>query len=202
MTESCGPVMPASVMNAVPFGSTVASDVWTCVCVPTTAVTRPSSQRPSRSLLARRLRVDVDEHHRRLLPRLLHELVDHLEHRRRRVQEERAENVDHGEAGAVRGGDDHEPASRSRTRRVRRTDDAIGCLEVRADLGPPKRVVAERDRIDAHAEELVGEARRDPDAVRGVLAVDHARVDLVLAPNRLQALLERPPDPGLRRRRR
>ena len=39
--------MPASVMNAVPLGSTVASDVWTWVCVPTTAVTRPSSQRPN-----------------------------------------------------------------------------------------------------------------------------------------------------------
>jgi len=47
ITESCGPVMPASVMNAVPFGSTVASEVWTWVWVPTTAVTRPSSQRAS-----------------------------------------------------------------------------------------------------------------------------------------------------------
>jgi len=47
ITESCGPVIPASVMNAVPFGSTVASEVWTCVWVPTTAVTRPSSQRAS-----------------------------------------------------------------------------------------------------------------------------------------------------------
>jgi len=37
--------MPASVMNAVPFARTRASDVWTCVWVPTTAVTRPSSQR-------------------------------------------------------------------------------------------------------------------------------------------------------------
>ena len=33
---------PKSVMKAVPRGRTVASDVWTCVCVPTTAVTRPS----------------------------------------------------------------------------------------------------------------------------------------------------------------
>jgi hypothetical protein len=44
-------------------------------------------------------------------------------------------------------------------------------------------VIAECDRVDAHAEELIGEARSDPDAVGGVLAVDHARVDLVLAPN-------------------
>jgi len=47
ITESWGPVMPASVMNAVPFGRTFASDVWTWVCVPRTAVTRPSSQRAS-----------------------------------------------------------------------------------------------------------------------------------------------------------
>jgi len=45
MTESCGPVIPASVMNAVPRGRTPASDVCTWVCVPTTAVTLPSSQR-------------------------------------------------------------------------------------------------------------------------------------------------------------
>ena len=42
MEENHGPVMPRSVWNAVPPGSTKASDVCTCVCVPTTAVTRPS----------------------------------------------------------------------------------------------------------------------------------------------------------------
>ena len=47
MTESCGPVMPASVMKAVPPGRTRASAVCTCVWVPTTAVTLPSSQRAS-----------------------------------------------------------------------------------------------------------------------------------------------------------
>ena len=45
ITESCGPVMPASVTAAVPPGSTRASFVCMCVCVPITAVTRPSSQR-------------------------------------------------------------------------------------------------------------------------------------------------------------
>ena len=47
MTESCGPVMPASVIAAVPPGRTRASFVCTCVCVPITAVTRPSSMRAS-----------------------------------------------------------------------------------------------------------------------------------------------------------
>src|SRR5438874_1393467 len=45
ITESCGPVIPASVSAAVPPGCTRASFVCTCVCVPITAVTRPSSHR-------------------------------------------------------------------------------------------------------------------------------------------------------------
>ena len=39
--------MPASVIAAVPPRWTRASEVCTCVCVPITAVTRPSSQRAS-----------------------------------------------------------------------------------------------------------------------------------------------------------
>ena len=44
ITESCGPVMPTSVSAAVPPRWTRASEVCTCVCVPSTAVTFPSSQ--------------------------------------------------------------------------------------------------------------------------------------------------------------
>src|SRR6266545_4365277 len=46
MTESVGPVMPRSVMYAVPCGSTRSSAVWTWRCVPTTALTRPSRYQP------------------------------------------------------------------------------------------------------------------------------------------------------------
>jgi hypothetical protein len=53
-------------------------------------------------------------------------------------------------------------------------------------------VVAERDGVDSHGEELIGQPGRDPDAVGGVLAVHDAGVDRVLALDRLQALLERP----------
>jgi hypothetical protein len=45
ITESCGPVMPTSESAAVPPGWIRASFVCTCVCVPSTAVARPSSQR-------------------------------------------------------------------------------------------------------------------------------------------------------------
>ena len=38
---SYGPVMPTSLMNAVPPGRICSSAVGTCVCVPSTALTRP-----------------------------------------------------------------------------------------------------------------------------------------------------------------
>ena len=47
MTESTGPVMPRSVMYAVPPGRTRSSAVCTWRCVPTTALTRPSRYQPS-----------------------------------------------------------------------------------------------------------------------------------------------------------
>ena len=66
ITESCGPVMPASVIAAVPPGCTRASLVWTCVWVPKTAVTRPSSHRATAifSLVASAWK--SDDVHRRL----------------------------------------------------------------------------------------------------------------------------------------
>src|SRR5215471_15854711 len=44
-TPSCGPVKPASLKYAVPLGRICSSAVCTCVCVPTTALTRPSRKR-------------------------------------------------------------------------------------------------------------------------------------------------------------
>jgi hypothetical protein len=41
-------------------------------------------------------------------------------------------------------------------------------------------VVAERDDVGAGREQLVGVARRDADAARGVLAVDHDEVGVQL----------------------
>ena len=46
MTESRAPTMPTSQTKAVPLGRMRASAVPTCVCVPTTAVTRPSRYQP------------------------------------------------------------------------------------------------------------------------------------------------------------
>jgi hypothetical protein len=47
-------------------------------------------------------------------------------------------------------------------------------------------MVPERDRVDSHAEELIRQPGRDPDAVRGVLAVHDAGVDLAVVTQRLQ----------------
>jgi len=52
-------------------------------------------------------------------------------------------------------------------------------------------VIAERDRVNATREQLVGELGRNPDSVRHVLAVRHAEVDVQLFPQRRQTLLER-----------
>ena len=104
ITESCGPVIPTSVSAAVPPGRTRASEVWTWVCVPSTAVTRPSSQAASAtfSLVASAWTSTSDD--RRRGARLVDELVDDLPHALRGIEEERAEHVDDGDARAVAAG--------------------------------------------------------------------------------------------------
>ena len=75
ITESCGPVMPASVSAAVPpaqHPGVVRLDVR----VGADHGGRPAVEHArERDLLARRLGVEVDDHHRRLAPHLLDELL-------------------------------------------------------------------------------------------------------------------------------
>jgi hypothetical protein len=52
-------------------------------------------------------------------------------------------------------------------------------------------VVAERHDVGARTEQPVGELRRDPGAVRDVLAVDDAEVGAELVTKPRQALLDR-----------
>ena len=112
------------------------------------------------------------------------------------MQEEGAEDVDHGQACTVRARDDPEASPRCERRRVRRSQDAVGRVEVRRDLGAAERVVPERDGVDSGREQAVGEPRRDPDPVGDVLPVRDADVDLELSAQRRQALLERLPAGG------
>ena len=127
-----------------------------------------------RDLLARRLRVEVDDDERALGAGLLDEVVDHLEEAGSHVEEERAEQVDHRDRRAVgRRRDRERPAGRAGGD-VRRPDHAFRGSEVRADVVARPDVVAERDHVGAGREQLVGELRRDPAPVGRVLAVDDA----------------------------
>ena len=122
--------MPASVIAAVPPGWIRASLVWTCVCVPITAVTRPSSQRATAtfSLVASAWKSTIDD--LRLLPRLLDERVDDLERPARDVEEERAHQVDDRDRRPVGGRRDRERPARRAGRDVRRADHPLRLLEV------------------------------------------------------------------------
>jgi hypothetical protein len=52
-------------------------------------------------------------------------------------------------------------------------------------------VVAERDHVGTRGENLVGQLRRQPGAVGGVLSVDDAEVDVELLPERPEPFLDR-----------
>jgi hypothetical protein len=54
-------------------------------------------------------------------------------------------------------------------------------------------VIAERDHVGASGEDAGRELGGDPDAVRGVLAVDDAERRAELLPQPAQPLLDRPP---------
>jgi len=152
----------------------------------------PAVEPPSKGdLLTSRLCVDVHEDERRLADRLVDEVVDDLEHGGCRIQEERPEDVDDREPGAVGCGNDCQAPSRSVLRRVCGTDDSVRSFDIGADLRSPERVVPERDCIRPCGQEAVREARRDADPVGGVLAVHDADVDLEVGAQRRQKRLHR-----------
>ena len=140
ITESCGPVMPdvgdrgrAAGLDARVGGL----DVRVRAEHGGHAAVEPVRER---DLLARRLGVDVDDDDRRPLPRLVDELVDELQHARRRLEEERAEHVDHRHRRPVGACTDREPAAGRRRRefagRITRSD----VCEVRPDLAARRHV--------------------------------------------------------------
>jgi hypothetical protein len=92
----------------------------------------------------------------------------------------RAEQVDRRDAHAVPRFDDGDAAARRQGARIRRADDVLAALEVRADPVTAVGVVAERDDVGAGRQEPVGELPRDAGAVGCVLAVDDAAVDVEL----------------------
>ena len=194
ITESCGPVMPASVIAAVPPGRTRASFVCTCVCVPSTAVTRPSSMRAS----------------------AIFSLVASAWKSTRttgvcaRASSTSASTTRNGWIGVGRKSwpwrlstatavpspglcDGQAPTRNPHVAEVRGPEHARVGLEHRHEVAVPPDVVPGRDHVGARLEDPHRELRREPDAVRGVLAVHDAEVDVELVLELGQAVGHRPP---------
>ena len=133
--------------------------------------------------------MEVEEDDGRHAARLLHESVDDLPRRDRRVEEELSEEVEHRDPHAVPRLDDRHPAARRQCALVCGADDALARGEVAGNPAAAVRVVAERHDVCAGGEELVGELRRDPYSVGNVLAVDDREVGVVALAERRQFLL-------------
>ena len=154
--------------------------------------------RGERHLLARRLRVQVDHNDGSRGASVLDQLVDDLPHAVRGVEEERSEQVDHRDRGAVTGIHDGQAAPRSGSLEVGRPDDRPGRCEVGPDLLAAPRVVPEGQRVGAGGQQPFRQPRRDPHAVRDVLAVDDAEIDVETLADPREQRLDRvtagPPD--------
>ena len=200
MTPPRAPVMPTSVMYAVPPGSTRASAVGTCVCVPTTAVTLAVEVPAERDLLARRLRVHVDEHVLGVGD-LAQRLVDRREGGAAGRMKRLPDEVDDPERGPV-ALDDAVPRPGWVRQVVRRADDVAALVQVGPDLAVAIGVVAERDDVGARAEQLLRQLGRDPDPAGDVLAVDHDEVERELLAQPAAAARAAPAGRPSRRRRR
>jgi hypothetical protein len=117
----------------------------------------------------------VHDDDRRVRLCLFDDVVDDLERTHGRIDEERAEQVDHRDVL-----DDEQTLAGSTCREVRWSHDAIALAQVRDDLPAAPDVVPEGDRIGAGREHAVGELRRDADAVGEILAVEDAEVGVQL----------------------
>jgi hypothetical protein len=92
----------------------------------------------------------------------------------RDLEEEPAEQADHGDRRTVGRAGDGERASGSVAREVGRTNDALGVGQVRGELAPRPGVISEGDDVSTGREEPIGELRSQASAVGCVLAVDDA----------------------------
>ncbi len=153
---------------------------------------RAAVEKPAeRDLLARRLGVEVDEHVVDLAVELAQGHVDVGERRAPGAQEEVAAEVHDAEADAV-ALDDAGPVAGLAAQVVVGPQDLPAPVHVVEDLAPVVGVVAERDDVDAGAEQLVGDLRRDAQAARRVLAVDDDERRVVALAQHRQQVEERP----------
>jgi hypothetical protein len=140
-----------------------------------------------RNLLARRLGVEVDDDDRRERARPLHDLVDDLKRMHGHLEEERAHEVDDGDAAGLR-----DAGPRRCGAEVGRPEDA-GTLafEEREEVAMTPDVVSGRDDVGTRGEELLGELRGQADPVGRVLSVDDAGIGAQLLSQAGEPLLDR-----------
>ena len=164
----------------MPFGSSRSSAVWTCVCVPTTAVTRPSRCHPiaifsdvasawkSTKMIRARSRSAFDlllDHDERVVD-VEHEHATHHVDDAHRCAAARAREV---AAFAGRPG-----------RVVRRPQQPrLGADVIERFLLVPD-VIARRHHLDAPVEQLIADLAGDAEPRRGVLRVGDDEIDAVV----------------------
>jgi len=130
-----------------------------------------------RDLLARRLRVHVDQHVIRAAVQLREHRVGLGERRARGLEVEHARQVHDRQPLPVLL--DHAPAAAGRRLRVvGRSHDPFVAVEQLVDVAMAEGVVPKRDRVGAGGEQRERHLRGDSDAASRVLTVDHYEVRL------------------------
>ena len=184
MIESCGPVMPASVRHAVPLGRIRSSAVWTWVCVPTTAVTRPSRCQP----IAIFSEVASAWKSTKINLRLGAKRFDFAERERERIVEWRHEDAPHQiqytDRLAGASAPDDAAASRHAGREVRGPQEPRLARQILQHLFLVPDVVARRHDVDAIAEDRIRHVAGDAETRRRVLDVGDDEIESALLDER------------------
>ena len=192
ITESKSPVMPTSLMKAVPPGSTRRSAVGTWVWVPTTRLARPSQKKPIAcfSLVASPWKSTMMAS-APLAQRTSRELaLDRGKRIVERIHEDAAHGVDDENARAVLGLDHRHAAARRSGRIVDRPDQFRRALDEHQRLFLIPGVIAERDRVGAGIEQFAIDRFGDAEAAGRILAIDHHQIELPVADQARQALID------------
>src|SRR6185437_189893 len=177
--ESCGPVMPTSVMKAVPLGNTWASAVATCVCVPTTAETLPSE--PAHGLFfGSRLSVHVHQNHFHFRRHAGQFALRGAKGTVERGHERAPLQVQHRVADSATRRANVKPAPWRARRKVRRTQQARLMRQVIEDFLAVPDVISAGKHFRARGEKIVGQPWRDAKTRSGVFAIDDGEIDLLL----------------------
>ena len=107
-----------------------------------------------------------------------------------RVHEDAAHGVDHEHPLAVLGFDQRRAAARRAGRIVDRPDQGLGAFDEDQRLSLVPGMIAERDGVGAGVDQFAIDRLGDAEAAGGVLAVDHDQIELPVADEAGQALVD------------